>query len=122
MIKGLNWLGIRTERFVELVTFYREAMRLEVDHEEDDFVVFKLPDGSKVEVFGPSDQDHLHFNTGPVAGFDVEDVEAARKHLEAGGAEFLGPIQQWEPTGEAWSHFRAPDGNIYELTQKGRRS
>lgn len=121
MIKGLNWVGIRTERFVELVTFYRDSMRLEVDHEEDDFVVFKLPDGSKVEVFGPSDQDHLHFNTGPVAGFDVDDVEAARTRLEAGGAEFLGPIQQWEPTGEAWSHFRAPDGNVYELTQKGRR-
>jgi predicted enzyme related to lactoylglutathione lyase len=122
MINGLNWVGIRTERFVELVTFYREAMRLEVDHEEDDFVVFKLPDGSKVEVFGPSDQDHLHFDTGPVAGFDVDDVEAAREQLEAGGAEFLGAIQQWEPTGEAWSHFRAPDGNVYELTQKGRRS
>jgi catechol 2,3-dioxygenase-like lactoylglutathione lyase family enzyme len=122
MIKGLNWVGIRTERFVELVTFYREAMGLEVDHEENDFVVFKLPDGSKVEVFGPSDQDHLHFDSGPVAGCDVDDVEAARERLEAGGAEFIGAIQHWEPTGEAWSHFRGPDGNVYELTQKGRRS
>jgi predicted enzyme related to lactoylglutathione lyase len=121
MIKRLSWLGVRTERFSDLATFYREAMGLEVDHEEEDFVVFKLPDGSKVEVFGPSDQDHVHFDSGPVAGFEVDDIEAARGRLEAGGAEFIGSIQRWEPTGEAWSHFRAPDGNIYELTEKGNR-
>ena len=121
MIKGLSWVGTRTERYSELVTFYREAMGLEVDHEEEDFIVFKLADGSKVEVFGPSDRDHLHFDTGPVAGFEVDDIQAARERLEAGGAEFIGPVRRWEPTDEAWSHFRAPDGNVYELTQYGRR-
>lgn len=119
MIKGLSWVGTRTDRFSELVTFYRDVMGLHVDHEETDFIVFQLPDGGKVEVFGPSDDDHLHFNTGPVAGFEVDDIEAARRKLEAGGAEFIGPIHRWAPTGEAWSHFRAPDGNVYELTQKG---
>ena len=37
--------------------------------------------------------------------------------LEAEGIEFIGTIHEWEPTGEAWSHFRAPDGNVYEITQ-----
>src|SRR5918992_4343589 len=111
MIKSLSWVGTRTDRFSDLAMFYREAMGLEVDHEEEDFAVFKLPDGSKVEVFGPSDQDHTHFDSGPVPGFEVYDIEAARERLETGGAEFVGPIQRWEPTGEAWSHFRAPDGN-----------
>lgn len=120
MIKGLSWVGTRTERYSELTAFFRGAMGLDVDHEEEDFIVFKLPDGSKVEVFGPSDQDHTHFETGPVAGFEVDDVEAARARLQEGGAEFIGPIHHWAPTGEAWSHFRAPDGNVYELTQKGR--
>ena len=121
MIKGLNWVGTRTERYSELTSFYRDAMGLEIDHEEKDFAVFKLPDGSKVEVFGPSDLEHVHFDTGPVAGFEVDDIEAAQARLEQGGAHFIGPIQRWEPTGEAWSHFRAPDGNVYELTQKGTR-
>lgn len=58
-----------THHYAELVTFYRDAMGLKLDHEERDFAVFKLPDGSKVEVFGPSDEDHLHFDTGPVGGF-----------------------------------------------------
>ena len=121
MIKALVWIGTRTERFTEMTNFYREAMGLEVDHEEHDFAVFKLPDGSKAEVFGPSDRDHVYFDSGPVAGFEVDDIEAARKRLEAGGAEFIGPIHTWEPTGEAWSHFRAPDGNVYELKSEGRQ-
>ncbi len=117
MIKGLSWIGTRTERYRELVAFYRDAMGLAVDHEEGDFIVFKLPDGSKVEVFGPSDREHEYFDTGPVPGFEVDQIESARERLEAGGAQFIGPIHHWEPTGEAWSHFRAPDGNVYELTQ-----
>lgn len=116
MIKGLGWLGTRTERYSELVAFYRDGMRLELVREDEGMAVFELPDGSKVEVFAPAEPHHLHFTTGPVAGFLVDDIEGARRALERAGAEFLGPIQTWEPTGEAWSHFRAPDGNIYELT------
>ena len=36
--------------------------------------------------------------------------------IEAEGIEFIGSVHEWEPTGEAWSHFRAPDGNVYEIT------
>jgi catechol 2,3-dioxygenase-like lactoylglutathione lyase family enzyme len=115
MIKGLGWLGTRTPRHAELVSFYRDTMGLDLDHEEEDFTVFKLPDGSKVEVFGPSDEDHDYFGTAPVVGFRVDDIEAARSRLEAAGVEFIGPVHQWAPTGEAWTHFRAPDGNVYEL-------
>jgi hypothetical protein len=39
-------------------------------------------------------------STGPVLGFLVDDVETARKRLEAEGIEFIGPVQTWEPTGE----------------------
>ena len=117
MITGLAWLGTRTERFNELVSFYREVMGLELDHEEPDFTVFKLSDGSKVEVFGPSDEGHRHFDTGPVVGFRVDDIDATRARLEAAGTEFIGPVQHWAPSGESWTHFRAPDGNVYELIQ-----
>jgi predicted enzyme related to lactoylglutathione lyase len=118
MIKGLTWLGVRTERYEAMKDFLENAAGLTVDHGNDDFVVFELPDGSKLELFGPRDVDHEHFSTGPVAGFEVDDIEAARTDLTSGGAEFIGPIHRWEPTGEAWSHFRAPDGNVYELTYR----
>jgi hypothetical protein len=60
-------------------------------------------------------------STGPVVGFLVDDVETARKRLEVEGMEFIGPVQTWEPTGEAWSHFHAADGNVYEITQGPKR-
>ncbi|MBA2272430.1 MAG: VOC family protein [Actinobacteria bacterium] len=122
LIKGLAWLGTRTDRYEALMTFYRDTMGLELEHQESDFAVFGLPDGSKVEVFGPSDESHAHFDSGPVGGFLVGDIDAARAALDQGGAEFFGPVQRWEPTGDAWAHFRAPDGNVYELTQPGSES
>lgn len=115
-VKGLAWLGTRTDRYAELVSFYRDVMGLELDHEEDTFVAFKLPDGSNVEVFSPDDEDHRFFTTGPVAGFAVEDIDDARSRLEKGGAEFIGDIVR--EAGMAWAHFRAPDGNVYEITKQ----
>ena len=116
-VKGSVWVGTRTERYKQMVTFYRDILRLSLDHEDGEFAVFRLPDGSKAEVFGPSDTEHTHFSRGPVVGFLIENVETTRKSLEAEGIEFIGTIHGWEPTGEAWSHFRAPDGNVYEISQ-----
>ena len=66
------------------------------------------------EVFGP-DSSFNEFMTHPVAGFLVDDIEAARAEMEANGIEFLGPIQG-ETDDYKWTHFRAPDGFVYELT------
>ena len=118
LVKGLVWVGSRTEHYAEMVGFYRDIMQLPLEHEEGEFAGFRLPDGSKAEVFGPSDTEHTHFSTGPVTGFLVDDVESARGVLEAKGIEFIGPVHEWGPTGEAWSHFRAPDGNVYEITHR----
>lgn len=116
MVKGLVWVGSRTELYEQMRNFYRDTLRLPLELEEGEFAVFRLPDGSKAEVFGSSDTEHTHFTTGPVAGFLVENVHDARANLEAKGIEFIGPVHVWEPTGAAWSHFRAPDGNVYEIT------
>jgi catechol 2,3-dioxygenase-like lactoylglutathione lyase family enzyme len=78
--------------------------------------VLKLPDGSKVEVFGPDSDVNRHFTTGPVAGFLVDDVTAAASELQSNGIEILLLTEQDE-SGNARVHFRAPDGNIYEFTQ-----
>ena len=121
LVKGLVWVGSRTEHYAEMVGFYRDVMQLTLEHEEGEFAGFRLPDGGKAEVFGPSDTEHTHFDKGPVPGFLVADVQSARRILEAKGIEFIGPVHEWEPTGEAWSHFRAPDGNVYELRHEPKR-
>jgi hypothetical protein len=79
-----------------------------------DFAWSKLEDSSQFEIFGPSDTDHEHFTTGPVPEFLVDDLHAAAKELEAAGIELLGSIQGTAEQG--WLHFRAPDGNVYGLT------
>jgi catechol 2,3-dioxygenase-like lactoylglutathione lyase family enzyme len=110
-VLGLAWLGTRTEQYQPMVDFLRDVLGADVDHEESDFAVFKLPDGAKVEIFGPSSHYNPHFTTGPVGGFLVQDVHAATEELRAAGIEIV-----QEPGENFWAHFRAPDGNIYELT------
>jgi hypothetical protein len=41
------------------------------------FWMLELPDGSKIEVFGPDSDINRHFTTGPVAGFLVDDIQGA---------------------------------------------
>jgi hypothetical protein len=43
----------------------------------------------------------------------VSDVEQARVRMEAASIEFIGPVQHSE--GAKWTHFRGPDGNVYEI-------
>jgi catechol 2,3-dioxygenase-like lactoylglutathione lyase family enzyme len=115
-ILKLAWVGTRTDRAQQTVAFFRDLLGLSVDLQHDDFWMLRLPDGSKVEVFGPANPVNRHFTTGPVAGFLVADVFRATEELRCAGVEIL-----LEPTvdesGNAWVHFRAPDGNIYEFTQ-----
>lgn len=78
--------------------------------------MLKLPDGSKVEVFGPDSPINRYFTTGPVAGFLVDNVQDATAELRSAGVEILfeSPV---DDSGNAWVHFRGPDGHIYEFTQ-----
>jgi predicted enzyme related to lactoylglutathione lyase len=118
--RGLVWLGTRTRNFDETVRFFGDTLGLPKSHEEPDFTVFRLPNGDTVEVFGPGDTEHEHFDTGPVAGFLVDDVREARADLESAGISFLSPVQESED-GAAWSHFRGPDGNVYEVTTPAKQ-
>ena len=116
-IRGLGWAGTRTDRFAETTAFFRDVLGLPVAHASAHQVVFSLPGDALLEVFGPGDPDHDHFSTGPVVGFFVDDIEAARDELERAGVELLGPLGGTKETGQ-WAHFRAPDGNVYELTAR----
>ena len=117
--RGLVWLGTRTQNFDETVGFFGDALGLRKSHEEPDFTVFRLPNGDTVEVFGPGDTEHEYFDTGPVAGFLVDNVREARADLEAAGITFLSPVHESDD-GAGWSHFKGPDGNVYEITKPAK--
>jgi catechol 2,3-dioxygenase-like lactoylglutathione lyase family enzyme len=113
-VKGIVWLGTRTSKFDAMLNLYQNVMGMRLAHQEPGFVVLDLPNGDKVELFGDESAYNRNF-THPVAGFLVGDIDSARVEMEAAGIEFFGPIERTED-GYAWSHFRAPDGFLYELT------
>lgn len=113
MVQRLGWLGVRTERFEETVSLYRDLLGLEPYHADGTSVRFRLADGAQLHVYGPEDDDHRFFGTAPVVGIVVDDVPVLRQRMESAGIEFLTELEQ--DGGSAWCHFRGPDGNVYEI-------
>lgn len=114
-VLGIAWVGTRTDRFREMASFYDEVLGFDRWIEDEGFLAYRLPNGDVAELFGPGEGAHDHFTTGPVAGFLVEDLSGAIEELADAGIEILG-VPVVEASGSGWAHFRAPDGNIYEVT------
>jgi hypothetical protein len=119
-VKGIRWLGVGTERVSLMRSFAIEVLGMRVDGEDtEDFVELAMGDGAKLELFGPAargDSPWLFESNPIVAGFLVDDIEAARDELAGTpNVELLGEVRVL-PDGYAWQHFRAPDGQVYELT------
>lgn len=114
VVRSLGWLGLRTPDAAAMCAFYRDVLQLEVILERSDAMWFRLADGTEVHVYGPGDHDHDFFGTAPVVGFAVDSFRAAHAAMAAARIEFLYPEPQ-RAEGRAWQHFRAPDGNIYEI-------
>jgi catechol 2,3-dioxygenase-like lactoylglutathione lyase family enzyme len=111
-LKGVVWLGTRTERFEEMVAFAEEVLGLERKRGEDGLAVFELADGDTFEVFDPQHPAGGHPD-GIAGGFLVDDAEAATAELRTAGVE----VTELGSAGEfRWAYFRAPDGNLYEVT------
>jgi hypothetical protein len=119
-VKGVRWLGIGTERVSRMRSFATEVLGLRVVGEDTEhFVELAMGDGAKLELFGPAavaDSPWLFESNPVVAGFLVDDIQAARAELaRTPSVELLGELHIL-PGGYAWQHFRAPDGHVYELT------
>jgi catechol 2,3-dioxygenase-like lactoylglutathione lyase family enzyme len=116
-------LGIPAREYEPMVHLLRDTMGLRVEFEEPTTTELSLPSGDRVQVFAPGDPYFDFFGThasGPAALFEVDAIRAAHAELVAAGVEIVGAIEQdsnWE-----WLHFRAPDGNLYELASRRLRT
>lgn len=115
IFKGIVWVGTRTDRFDQCCEFYEQKLGLPPIHQETGFRAYDLPNGDRIELFSEDYVGQEHFTTGPVVGFLVDDIDGARRDLEQLGIEFIGPVHG---NRRKWSHFRGPDGNVYEITAK----
>jgi catechol 2,3-dioxygenase-like lactoylglutathione lyase family enzyme len=113
-VTRLGWMGARTQHFDRMNEFYRGVLGLDVISIDDSSGRFKLHDGTEVHVYGPKDEHHRFFGEGPVVAFEVDDFAVAQSRLQAAGVEFVYPEPQRD-SGKVWQHFRAPDGNVYEI-------
>ena len=111
-VQGIAWVGTRTQRWSETVEMFEGLLGLRRHGDRPGIAVFGLDNGDPTS----DEPEHGHFTTGPVVGFAVEDVDAARSELDDAGIEVLGPVQRGG--GLAWLHFRGADGHVCELTAR----
>ena len=111
-VRGIVWMGVQTERFDEMAAFVRALTGTPPPVEEPGFNLWSLPNGDLIELFAEGRKPT--FGAGPVVGFLVDDLQASRTEIEAAGAVIVGGYGPNDDGYEA-IHFRAPDGNVYEL-------
>lgn len=112
-VLGIVWTGVQTANFDAMATFVEGLMGAPAPRQEPGFRLWSFPDGDIIELYAEGGKPT--FGTAPVVGFRVDDLEAGRRRLEELGAEIVGGYGPNED-GYASIHFRAPDGNVYELT------
>jgi catechol 2,3-dioxygenase-like lactoylglutathione lyase family enzyme len=120
-VRNIRWVGIPTTNYEAMLVFLRDTMGLRVNFQEPTTAEFSTAEGDEIQVMAPGDPYFEFFTTeasGPVPLFEVDDAHNARAELEAAGVEIVGRPgrdRRWE-----WVHFRAPDGNLYEVASRRR--
>ena len=117
-VEGVGFVGLRSDQFGEMVRLFRDVIGVPLAREATGMAGFRLGDGTVLEIYGPADQFHSFFTTGPVVGLRVEDFDAVRALMLAAGVEFIGAIQH--ANGMSWQHFRCPDGTVLEIIGPGK--
>jgi catechol 2,3-dioxygenase-like lactoylglutathione lyase family enzyme len=111
---SVSFLGLRTRQFDAMRRLYAEAYGLRVLHADPGVAWFELADGAELHVYAAdADEYHRFFGDGPVPGLLVEDFAAAVDRLTAHGVQWI--TEPETAGGRTWRHYRAPDGNVYEV-------
>lgn len=118
-VLGIVWLGACTDDLDGTCEFYEEVLRLHLVHRcEKDHAIFRTVNGDYVALYGPQTDRYKLFTTGPVAGFRVGNIAAARAEMEQREVEFLGPTSATDGGRWKYAHFMGPDQKIYELVEE----
>jgi catechol 2,3-dioxygenase-like lactoylglutathione lyase family enzyme len=116
-VLGYTWAGVRTTDLKSTARFFADTLGFSLLEQREGLALFEMPSGQLFEVFG-SESRYYELHAGPVLGFQVEDVRAARRELESAGVEFITDVLGDES--EAWTYFHGPDNYVYELWQTQR--
>ena len=118
-VRNIRWVGVATSDYGAMVKFVKSVMGLPVNFEDEKTIEFTTAEGDQFQLMAPGDPYFDFFSSqtrGPVPLFEVSNLDEAHEELVAAGVEVVGPRRRdslWE-----WIHFRAPDGNLYELASR----
>jgi catechol 2,3-dioxygenase-like lactoylglutathione lyase family enzyme len=113
LINGIVFAGSSTAARPQMSAFIQTVLGLQqihVDGVEAD--LFELPDGSAFAVSSVGGMGETERSL----GFLVDDIEAAAAQLRAAGIETDEEISA--NSRQRYVHFRAPDGQLYELIER----
>lgn len=110
---SVSFLGVRTRQFDAMRELYVSGYGLPILYEAPGAVWFGLRDDAELHVYEDSDAYHAFFGTSPVPGLFVDDFDGTVQRLSAMGVVWL--TESNTARGRRWRHYRAPDGNVYEL-------
>ena len=117
-VTGVGFVGLRSDQFSEMVRLFRDVIGVPLTRETSVMAGFRLGDSTELEIYGPADEFHSFFTSGPVVGLRVSDFDAARARMLSAGVEFIGAAQH--TSGTSWQQFRCPDGTVLEIIGPGR--
>jgi hypothetical protein len=112
-ITGVRFVGMRGPQLAEMAALFRDVIGATVARHTPDMIGFEFSDGTILELYGPDDEFHAFFTTGPVVGFRVEDFAATKARMVAAKIQFIGEAQH--SAGVSWQHFHCPDGTVAEI-------
>lgn len=112
-VRGIGFVGMRSDRLDEMVRLFRDVIGVPLVRRDADLAGFRLADDTILELYGPAEEFHTFFRTGPVVGFRVDDFDATRQAMITAGVQFIGDVQHAD--GDGWQHFCCPDGTIAEI-------
>ena len=110
---SVSFLGLWTDDLPAMRRLYIKAYGLDVLRETPTSVWLALSDRAELHLYTTADDYHAFFGTAPVPGLLGEDFEATTDKLDRLGVEWLTPVSS--AGDRQWRHYRAPDGNVYEL-------
>jgi catechol 2,3-dioxygenase-like lactoylglutathione lyase family enzyme len=113
----IDFVGIRSDRLDETVALFRDIIGVPVTRQTDDLVGFRLADGTVLELYGPANEFHAFFTTGPVVAFRVENFDVTRRAMLAAGVNFIGDVQHAD--GVSWQHFHCPTAPFWRSSAPG---
>lgn len=123
-VTGLGWAGVLTEDFEAALQFFADVLGLSLAYrdQEKELAHFRFRSGQLLEIYGPSNRgrrEKYRWFDGPALGFEVGDIQLARKEMIARGARFISELESWED--DMWSLFLGPEDRVFEIQNPTRR-